>query len=520
MRARLASLGLKVTGRNSELRARLQAALEGGNVSSEEESDDESDNEEDERDVIKHEGGTRAMCSDRNEYRQKAGTVSVLSFKDVEDALELFSGDKGENVERWFESFEEVADTCMWSDGQKAVYARKLLRGSAKIFASFECHARTWHELKKGLIGEFSRKSNSRQVHQKLSGTRKKSDEACLAYMYRMLEIASHADIEEEVKVEYIIDGIIDEEVHKSMLYGAASIKELRKRLIAYEEQKSRRTKSVAELARVERNSSPNQGESARKTRCYNCGDKAHVSADFPNGSRGPKCFKCREYGHVASKCSDLGKSSKEVCNTQKSLRAGCKSVRIGNCELSGLIDTGSELTLMRADQHAKIGAPKLIREIIEFRSIGSENNLTLGKFSTDIVIDDELYHITVHVVPNTMMHRSLIIGTDFLDTVEMNRKRGDISIFRLKDENPDGIPEVFKVDIETGARGVDLSHVENVHRKQAVESLIRNYRPQKTREVGIKCMTIFRFTKGREDYLHKTRSRSTNRSKCGWRTE
>ena len=233
LRARLASLGLKVTGRKSELRARLQAALEGDNVSSEEESDDESNNEKDERDVIKHKGGTRAMCSDRDEYRQKAGTVSVLSFKDVEDALELFSGDKGENVERWFELFEEVADTCMWSDGQKAVYARKLLRGSAEIFASFECHARTWHEMKKELIREFSRKSNSRQVHQKLGETRKKSDEACLAYIYRMLEIANHADTGEEVKVEYVIDGIIDEEVHKSMLYGAASIKELRKRLIA-----------------------------------------------------------------------------------------------------------------------------------------------------------------------------------------------------------------------------------------------------------------------------------------------
>ncbi|XP_050598912.1 uncharacterized protein LOC126926585 [Bombus affinis] len=233
--------------------------------------------------------------------------AAQFSIKDVKDALELFSGDKGENVERWFESFEEVADTCMWSDGQKAVYARKLLRGSAKIFASFECHARTWHELKKGLIREFSRTSNSRQVHQKLRETRKKSDEACLANMYRTLEIASYADIEKEVKVAYAIDGITDEEVHKSMLYGAASIKELRKRLIAYEEQKSRRTKSVAKLARVERNNSPNEGGSARKTRCYNCGDEAHVSADCPNGSRGPKGFKCREYGHVASRCSDLG---------------------------------------------------------------------------------------------------------------------------------------------------------------------------------------------------------------------
>ena len=242
------------------------------------------------------------MCSDRDEYRQKACTVSVLSFKDVEDALELFSGDKGENVERWFESFEEVADTFMWSDGQKAVYARKLLRGSAKIFVSFECHARTWHELKKGLIREFSRKSNSRQVHQKLRETKKKSDEACLAYMYRMLEIASHADIEEETKVEYIIDGIIDEEIHKSMLYGATSIKELRKRLIAYEEQKSRRTKSVAKSARVEKNRSSGQSGGAKKARCYNCGDEEHVCAECSNKSKGPKCFKCREYGHIASK--------------------------------------------------------------------------------------------------------------------------------------------------------------------------------------------------------------------------
>ena len=66
-------------------------------------------------------------------------------------------------------------------------------------------------------------------------------------------------------------------------------------------------------------------------------------------------------------------------------------------------------------------------------------------------------------------MQHSLLIGTDFLDTVEINMKRGNISIHRIKDENSDGFPEVLKVDIETGAREVDLSRVENVQRKQAV---------------------------------------------------
>ncbi|XP_076484149.1 uncharacterized protein LOC143305175 [Bombus vancouverensis nearcticus] len=223
LKERLASLGLKTTGRKVELRARLQAAMDGNDISSEEESDDESEDEDDKKNARGYKRDTRRVYQDRDECCRRACVGSTLSFRYVEDALESFSGDKGENVQRWFESFEEVADTCMWSDGQKAVYARKLLKGSAKIFASFECHARTWHELKRGLVKEFSRKVNSRQVHQKLEETKKESDEACLAYMYRMLEITSHVDIEEEAKVEYIVDGIIGDENNKAILYGATS---------------------------------------------------------------------------------------------------------------------------------------------------------------------------------------------------------------------------------------------------------------------------------------------------------
>ena len=148
------------------------------------------------------------------------------------------------------------------------------------------------------------------------------------------------------------------------------------------------------------------------------------------------------------------------------------KDVKIGNFELSALIDTGSELTLMRYNQYVKIGAPKLSRDIIEFHSIGSKRNFTLGKFPIDIIINGELYHITIHVVPNIAMQHSLLIGTDFLDTAEINTKRGDISIHRIKDENSYGCPEVLKVDIETGTREVDLSRVENVQHKQSVAVL------------------------------------------------
>ena len=89
------------------------------------------------------------------------------------------------------------------------------------------------------------------------------------------------------------------------------------------------------------------------------------------------------------------------------------------------------------------------------------------------------------------MTQRSLLIGTDFLDTVEINMKEGDISIRRIKNEISDVFPKVLKIDIETEAGEVDVSHVENVQNKQAVENLIRGYRPQKTREVGIEMNIV-----------------------------
>ncbi|XP_076478746.1 uncharacterized protein LOC143303321 [Bombus vancouverensis nearcticus] len=200
LKERLASLGLKTTGRKVELRARLRAAMDGNDISSEEESDDESEDEDGKKNAREYKRDTRRVYQDRDECCRRACVGSTLSFRDVEDALESFSGNRGENVERWFESFEEVADTCMWSDGQKAVYARKLLKGSAKIFASFECHARTWHELKRGLVKEFSRKVNSRQVHQKLEETKTESEDGLIARLRR----AQNKDIE----VRRILDAV------------------------------------------------------------------------------------------------------------------------------------------------------------------------------------------------------------------------------------------------------------------------------------------------------------------------
>ena len=98
----------------------------------------------------------------------------------------------------------------------------------------------------------------------------------------------------------------------------------------------------------------------------------------------------------------------------------------------------------MRTDQYVKIGAPKLSNRVVKFRGIGSESNNSLGEFTTEAVADNTSYLMTIHVVSDTLMQHALIVGTNFLNTVELNTKEGNISICKMSD---DKIPNMLRIN-------------------------------------------------------------------------
>ncbi|CAK9806353.1 hypothetical protein ANTPLA_LOCUS4851 [Anthophora plagiata] len=280
--------------------------------------------------------------------------------------------------------------------------------------------------------------------------------------------------------IKYIIDGIQDEESNKMILYGAKSIRELKEKFESYETMKensrtrSRRTEEKAK--------NTIRGTIAQEDvrRCFLCGDRNHLSERCPMKSKGVKCFQCKEYGHIASECKSVKKPVKDVSSTsEESRKKRVKNVQIKHCKLVALIDSGSDLNLMRADHYIKIGAPKLNNRILRFRGVGTEGNYTMEEFSTNIFIDDTTYSINIHVVPNALTPHGLIIGTDSLDSVELTMKGGEISIRKLD------VPEVFNINVDD-ANKLDLSHIPLPEHKQAIEDLINSYEPHKTREVGI----------------------------------
>lgn len=358
---------LKRAGNKAELVERLRAAmlLEG------QRNGDESDNDDDDLcDQASCEFGDESESNDESEdggqgcrplhELSRGHERCLLTFMDVEDSIDTFSGDDGKNIGQWIRDFDETANLCQWNNVQKTIYVKRLLRRSARLFVKYEVRGRTWRDIRAAL--SFPRRSTAMIYDIQLQKRKKRVDETYHEYCYKMMEIASRTKLEISAVIQYIIDGIADDEVNKFVLYGAKSISDLKRKLDVYEMMKNKSKHSKTDdrkrkFVRAE-NDKPND------KRCYNCGNKNHLSAVCPVKEKGVKYFRCGEHGHIAAKCptADSKHTNKDKnCNaTQGKTKSCCKIVAINTIELSTLIDTGSDISLMRADSYVKVGAPAL----------------------------------------------------------------------------------------------------------------------------------------------------------------
>ncbi|CAD1468572.1 unnamed protein product, partial [Heterotrigona itama] len=51
--------------------------------------------------------------------------------------MSVFRGDDKINIFNCLHEFEEMAEPCNWTDIQKIIYAKRLLRGSAEKFVNY-----------------------------------------------------------------------------------------------------------------------------------------------------------------------------------------------------------------------------------------------------------------------------------------------------------------------------------------------------------------------------------------------
>ncbi|XP_073992770.1 uncharacterized protein [Rhodnius prolixus] len=86
-----------------------------------------------------------------------------FSSRDIEESLRPFTGEDNYTVNLWLTDFEELAQVMRWQELEKLVFAKKSLKGLAKLFVSVERGLTSYSALKEALVEEFSNEDSVKE---------------------------------------------------------------------------------------------------------------------------------------------------------------------------------------------------------------------------------------------------------------------------------------------------------------------------------------------------------------------
>ncbi|KYN17332.1 hypothetical protein ALC57_10382 [Trachymyrmex cornetzi] len=222
---------------------------------------------------------------------------------------------------------------------------KKSLAEPAKMLINSKGVIKSWKKLKEILRDEFIDEINCAQRHDMLVKRRLKRDETLQEHYYAMKEIAARGKIEAEALIKYVIDGIPEDAQGKIILYGAKRLTDFKEKLKVYEYKKK-------EL--------------------------------------GKKCFKCKKFWHTANLCN-ASDDNKAVADkkttlintvTDSSNSRMFKRIAVNGARVSALIDTGSQITVIRKDVYDKMKLNKSQGNSICLTGFGKNEVHSLGKYN------------------------------------------------------------------------------------------------------------------------------------------
>ncbi|KAI4491923.1 hypothetical protein M0804_003315 [Polistes exclamans] len=233
-----------------------------------------------------------------------------------------------------------------------------------------------------------------------------------------MKEVAALGKVSERALIEHIINGVVDEEMNKAILYQSRTLKELKRNIEIYDvmKRKSKASKTV--------NRDNNEVKRERR-------------AEPPR--------------------------------------------------ILALVDSGSDLTLIREDKFREIEPVSLVKTVTRVKGAGNGNVRILGVFEDEVTVDDVVCKVKIHVVPENAMPYECILGKNFLSNVEIIIRGGKVvKMVRIREgEGKGGAEEGAEaVCVEYVMKGVFNITIYELDVKpqfaKEVERLVVDYKPAK----------------------------------------
>ncbi|XP_053672522.1 uncharacterized protein LOC128722861 [Anopheles nili] len=493
-----------------------------GNPSNHDEDDDEDDDieEEDEEDSDVMYRTAMKVSSTPKISRDTSKRLKVYSFRDMEESIESFGAEEGEDVRMWLMQLKSVCKAARWDKEQQLIMCRKKLTGTARRFMfSLRSSFNSFEKLEKALIKEFAPRIRAGDVHRALTNRKKRSTETIRDYIYDMQRLALPIDLDEPSLCEYIVSGITDDKYYQSSLLEAQTIERLKKKLATFEkvtktaEDKTKREELSYKKQPVMRNSKvarfpvvrteATTAASIPGKHCYNCGERGHQVQTCPNKAQGPKCFACSSFGHRATECPhrNVSRTNMVVDNT------GMVETIINSTKLQALFDSGSQQNLITRTGYHRICEPPLTHTTMQFCGFGGVKTKAIGCFATALTIDNTTYsEVKFFLVPDESMPYHLVLGRDCLNIFEVKITSSGIEVIPRECTS-----EVLLIQCDNGQEiDAPLKYVESI------QKLIDNYSPTTQMNSKVETKIILyddtpvrssprRFAPGEKAVLEKT---------------
>ncbi|UYV84469.1 hypothetical protein LAZ67_X002302 [Cordylochernes scorpioides] len=388
---------------------------------------------------------------------------NAMFFKEAIEGIPEFDGSTVP-IKKWLQEIDDNAILFGWTDLHTLVVAKKLLTGVAKLWLRSQPTFSTWPDLKEAITNEFDNPIDSRNIHILLTKRKKQQFESYYEYFLKMRELGSQGNLEEAVIIQYVIDGIPDQEFNKSILYGSTSYSDFKVKLKNYEMIKSK-SKTNSTTSKV----IPRPIDD-KESKCFNCGKRGHLSRECRFKDLGKKCFSCNSFGHIANQCPTRSNANTLVKQVQtkpddekqnylaETTQKGrmFKYIKINDHELQALIDTGSQLNLIRIDWYLAIGSPSFDADDRFISGIGNKR---------------------------------VIIGDEMLKEVHFSVVGDNIQIKPIQDDWIGQIGNVF----HTESYPLDLAHITDPQLAKDILSIQKNYDPKEIKTTSIETKIILK---------------------------
>lgn len=320
------------------------------------------------------------------------------SLKTVADLLSDFDGTSN-NFDTWEKQLRFLKTTYRLEDDcAKLLIGMRLKKKASEWFHSKSEHIEMPFEKLLEELGTMFRHRESRlHLRKQFENRVWKKEETFQEYLHDKTIKGNLVPIEKDELLEYVIEGIPDAAMRdQARIQGFSTIEGLLKAF----EKVTLRDRGVASS---HRHGGDKNGTDKKKKiptdakRCFNCGEREHVSANCPTKALGAKCFECGARGHISAKCPKKNNSAGKavVASISRALRKRyMQKVTLNGRVITALIDTGSDISIMRASEYAMIGSPRMQMSNTMFCGIGGFSARILGEFRADISIDECTYPI------------------------------------------------------------------------------------------------------------------------------